>query len=125
MVTLREVLDSDVFRQSNSLLSMALGKDISGKPVVVDLAKMPHLLVAGSTGSGKSVGVNTMILSLLFRVKPEEVKFIMIDPKVVELSIYDGIPHLLTEVVTDMKKPRMHCVGVLMKWSVVTNYCRH
>ncbi|EJS90325.1 hypothetical protein AAUPMB_02626 [Pasteurella multocida subsp. multocida str. Anand1_buffalo] len=104
MVTLREVLDSDVFRQSNSLLSMALGKDISGKPVVVDLAKMPHLLVAGSTGSGKSVGVNTMILSLLFRVKPEEVKFIMIDPKVVELSIYDGIPHLLTEVVTDMKK---------------------
>ncbi|XWY22514.1 DNA translocase FtsK [Bisgaard Taxon 45] len=104
MVTLREVLDSDVFRQSKFLLSMALGKDISGKPVVVDLAKMPHLLVAGSTGSGKSVGVNTMILSLLFRVKPEEVKFIMIDPKVVELSIYDGIPHLLTEVVTDMKK---------------------
>ncbi len=104
MVTLREVLDSEEFRQSKSLLSMALGKDISGKPVVVDLAKMPHLLVAGSTGSGKSVGVNTMILSLLFRVKPEEVKFIMIDPKVVELSIYDGIPHLLTEVVTDMKK---------------------
>lgn len=104
MVTLREVLDSDEFRQSHSVLSMALGKDISGKPVVVDLAKMPHLLVAGSTGSGKSVGVNTMILSLLFRVKPEEVKFIMIDPKVVELSIYNGIPHLLTEVVTDMKK---------------------
>ncbi|WP_424405703.1 DNA translocase FtsK [Pasteurella sp. PK-2025] len=104
MVTLREVLDSDAFRQSTSLLSIALGKDISGQPVVVDLAKMPHLLVAGSTGSGKSVGVNTMILSLLFRVKPEEVKFIMIDPKVVELSIYDGIPHLLTEVVTDMKK---------------------
>ncbi|EEX50159.1 DNA translocase FtsK [Pasteurella dagmatis] len=104
MVTLREVLDSDEFRQSKSLLSMALGKDISGHPVVVDLAKMPHLLVAGSTGSGKSVGVNTMILSLLFRVKPEEVKFIMIDPKVVELSIYNGIPHLLTEVVTDMKK---------------------
>lgn len=83
---------------------MALGKDISGKPVIVDLAKMPHLLVAGSTGSGKSVGVNTMILSLLFRVKPEDVKFIMIDPKVVELSVYNGIPHLLTEVVTDMKK---------------------
>ncbi|OZN25843.1 cell division protein FtsK [Actinobacillus seminis] len=103
-VPLRDVLDSDEFRQSKSLLSMALGKDISGKPVVVDLAKMPHLLVAGSTGSGKSVGVNTMILSLLFRVKPEEVKFIMIDPKVVELSIYNGIPHLLTEVVTDMKK---------------------
>lgn len=103
-VPLRDVLDSEEFRQSKSLLSMALGKDISGKPVVVDLAKMPHLLVAGSTGSGKSVGVNTMILSLLFRVKPEDVKFIMIDPKVVELSIYNGIPHLLTEVVTDMKK---------------------
>ncbi|WP_410681457.1 DNA translocase FtsK 4TM domain-containing protein [Avibacterium paragallinarum] len=104
MVPLRDVLDSPEFRESKSLLSMALGKDISGNPIVVDLAKMPHLLVAGSTGSGKSVGVNTMILSLLFRVKPEEVKFIMIDPKVVELSIYDGIPHLLTEVVTDMKK---------------------
>ena len=82
---LRDVLDSNEFRSSTSLLSMALGKDISGKPVVVDLAKMPHLLVAGSTGSGKSVGVNTMILSLLFRVTPDEVKFIMIDPKVVEL----------------------------------------
>ncbi|MCW9709346.1 DNA translocase FtsK 4TM domain-containing protein [Avibacterium sp. 21-586] len=104
MVPLRDVLDSPAFRESKSLLSMALGKDISGNPVIVDLAKMPHLLVAGSTGSGKSVGVNTMILSLLFRVKPEEVKFIMIDPKVVELSIYNDIPHLLTEVVTDMKK---------------------
>ena len=104
MVPLRDVLDSDEFRHSKALLSMALGKDISGKPVVVDLAKMPHLLVAGTTGSGKSVGVNTMILSLLYRVKPEEVKFIMIDPKVVELSIYNDIPHLLTEVVTDMKK---------------------
>ncbi|WP_249961257.1 FtsK/SpoIIIE family DNA translocase [Histophilus somni] len=104
IVPLRDVLDTDEFRQSNYLLPMALGKDISGKPVIVDLAKMPHLLVAGSTGSGKSVGVNTMILSLLFRVKPEDVKFIMIDPKVVELSVYNGIPHLLTEVVTDMKK---------------------
>ena len=104
MVPLRDVLDSNEFKQSASPLSMALGKDISGKPVVVDLAKMPHLLVAGSTGSGKSVGVNTMILSLLFRVQPEDVKFIMIDPKVVELSIYDNIPHLLTPVVTDMKK---------------------
>ncbi|QLB12946.1 DNA translocase FtsK [Bisgaardia hudsonensis] len=103
-VPLKDVLDSDEFRNANSLLTMALGKDISGKPVVVDLAKMPHLLVAGATGSGKSVGVNTMILSLLFRVKPEQVKFIMIDPKVVELSIYNDIPHLLTEVVTDMKK---------------------
>lgn len=104
IVSLREVLDSDEFRQSKALLPMALGKGISGKPIVVDLAKMPHLLVAGSTGSGKSVGINTMILSLLFHVKPEDVKFIMIDPKVVELSIYDGIPHLLTNVVTDMKK---------------------
>ncbi|EHK89578.1 DNA translocase FtsK [Aggregatibacter actinomycetemcomitans] len=104
IVPLRDVLDSDEFRNSKALLSMALGKDISGKPMVVDLAKMPHLLVAGTTGSGKSVGVNTMILSLLYRVKPEEVKFIMIDPKVVELSIYNDIPHLLTEVVTDMKK---------------------
>lgn len=103
-VYLRNVLDSDEFRQAKSPLSMALGEDISGNPVVVDLASMPHLLVAGATGSGKSVGVNTMILSLLYRVKPEEVKFIMIDPKVVELSVYNGIPHLLTEVVTDMKK---------------------
>ncbi|OOF47138.1 DNA translocase FtsK [Rodentibacter trehalosifermentans] len=104
IVPLRDVLDSSEFRDSKALLPMALGKDISGKPVVVDLAKMPHLLVAGSTGSGKSVGVNTMILSLLFRVQPEEVKFIMIDPKVVELSVYNDIPHLLTPVVTDMKK---------------------
>ena len=104
MVPLRDVLDSDEFRNAKALLSMALGKDISGKPMIVDLAKMPHLLVAGTTGSGKSVGVNTMILSLLYRVKPAEVKFIIIDPKVVELSIYNDIPHLLTEVVTDMKK---------------------
>ncbi|ABR74466.1 DNA translocase FtsK [Actinobacillus succinogenes] len=103
-VYLRDVLESETFRNSTALLPMALGKDISGKPVVIDLAKTPHLLVAGSTGSGKSVGINTMILSLLYRVKPEEVKFIMIDPKVVELSVYNGIPHLLTEVVTDMKK---------------------
>lgn len=103
-VWLRDVLDSEEFRNSKALLPMALGKDISGKPIVIDLAKTPHLLVAGSTGSGKSVGINTMILSLLFKVKPEEVKFIMIDPKVVELSVYNDIPHLLTEVVTDMKK---------------------
>lgn len=104
IVPLRDVLDSNEFRDFKGLLPMALGKDISGKPVVVDLAKMPHLLVAGATGSGKSVGVNTMILSLLFRVQPEQVKFIMIDPKVVELSVYNDIPHLLTPVVTDMKK---------------------
>ena len=104
MVPLRDVLDSKEFRDSKATLPIALGKDISGKPVIVDLAKMPHLLVAGSTGSGKSVGVNTMILSLLYRVQPEDVKFIMIDPKVVELSVYNDIPHLLTPVVTDMKK---------------------
>ncbi|MEX4137790.1 DNA translocase FtsK 4TM domain-containing protein [Haemophilus influenzae] len=104
MVPLRDVLDSNEFRDSKATLPIALGKDISGKPVIVDLAKMPHLLVAGSTGSGKSVGVNTMILSLLYRVQPEDVKFIMIDPKVVELSVYNDIPHLLTPVVTDMKK---------------------
>lgn len=104
MVPLRDVLDSSEFRDTHATLPMALGKDISGKAVIVDLAKMPHLLVAGSTGSGKSVGVNTMILSLLYRVQPEDVKFIMIDPKVVELSVYNDIPHLLTPVVTDMKK---------------------
>ena len=104
MVPLRDVLDSREFRDTHATLPMALGKDISGKAVIVDLAKMPHLLVAGSTGSGKSVGVNTMILSLLYRVQPEDVKFIMIDPKVVELSVYNDIPHLLTPVVTDMKK---------------------
>ncbi|MBV7387599.1 DNA translocase FtsK 4TM domain-containing protein [Pasteurellaceae bacterium TAE3-ERU1] len=103
-VSLREVFDSREFRESKALLPMALGKDISGEPVVVDLAKMPHLLVAGATGSGKSVGVNSMILSLLYKRKPEDVRMIMIDPKVVELSIYQDIPHLLTPVVTDMKK---------------------
>lgn len=103
-VWLRDVLASDAFRHSKATLPMALGKDISGEPVVVDMAKMPHLLVAGQTGGGKSVGVNTMILSLLFKLSPEQVRFIMIDPKVVELSIYNDIPHLLTPVVTDMKK---------------------
>lgn len=103
-VWLRDVLDSNVFRDSKATLPMALGKDISGKPIVVDMAKMPHLLVAGQTGGGKSVGVNTMILSLLFKLTPDQVRFIMIDPKVVELSIYNDIPHLLTPVVTDMKK---------------------
>ncbi|MCT8541338.1 DNA translocase FtsK 4TM domain-containing protein [Glaesserella parasuis] len=103
-VWLRDVLDSNEFRHTKATLPMALGKDISGKPIVVDMAKMPHLLVAGQTGGGKSVGVNTMILSLLFKLSPEQVRFIMIDPKVVELSIYNDIPHLLTPVVTDMKK---------------------
>ncbi|RUO33302.1 DNA translocase FtsK [Aliidiomarina soli] len=103
IVWLREVISCDNFQKSASPLTMVLGKDISGKPVVVDLAKMPHLLVAGTTGSGKSVGVNVMILSLLYKSQPEDVRLIMIDPKMLELSVYEGIPHLLTEVVTDMK----------------------
>lgn len=103
-VWLRDVLDSYEFSHSKATLPMALGKDISGNPVVVDMSKMPHLLVAGQTGGGKSVGINTMILSLLFKLTPDQVRFIMIDPKVVELSIYNDIPHLLTPVVTDMKK---------------------
>lgn len=103
IVPLVEVLGCDAFQKSTSPLTMVLGKDIAGKPVVVDLAKMPHLLVAGTTGSGKSVGVNVMILSLLYKSQPEDVRLIMIDPKMLELSVYEGIPHLLTEVVTDMK----------------------
>ena len=103
MVRLSEVISSDAFQANASPLTMVLGSDISGKPVVVDLAKMPHLLVAGTTGSGKSVGVNVMILSLLYKSAPEDVRMIMIDPKMLELSVYEGIPHLLAEVVTDMK----------------------
>lgn len=114
MVRLSEVISTDVFQSSDSPLTMVLGADISGKPVVVDLAKMPHLLVAGTTGSGKSVGVNVMILSLLYKSTPEDVRMIMIDPKMLELSVYEGIPHLLSEVVTDMKEAAnalRWCVG--------------
>jgi S-DNA-T family DNA segregation ATPase FtsK/SpoIIIE len=103
MVRLSEVIGDEGFQSSESPLTIVLGVDISGKPVVVDLAKMPHLLVAGTTGSGKSVGVNVMILSLLYKSTPEDVRLIMIDPKMLELSVYEGIPHLLAEVVTDMK----------------------
>jgi S-DNA-T family DNA segregation ATPase FtsK/SpoIIIE len=102
MVRLTEILSSEKFTNSSSPLSMALGHDIAGKPIVVDLAKMPHLLVAGTTGSGKSVGINAMLLSLLFKSDPEDVRLIMIDPKMLELSVYEGIPHLLTPVITDM-----------------------
>lgn len=102
-VYLRETLDCDAFKESHNPLTMGLGQDIAGEPVVVNLAKMPHLLVAGTTGSGKSVGVNTMIISMLYKSTPEDLRFIMIDPKMLELSVYEGIPHLLTEVVTDMK----------------------
>jgi S-DNA-T family DNA segregation ATPase FtsK/SpoIIIE len=103
MVRLSEVLNARVFQDSSSALTLALGNDIGGNPMVANLAKMPHLLVAGTTGSGKSVGVNAMILSMLLKATPEEVRFIMVDPKMLELSIYDGIPHLLAPVVTDMK----------------------
>ena len=102
MVRLTEILSSQAFKKSPSNLTLALGHDISGNPVVVDLAKMPHLLVAGTTGSGKSVGVNAMLLSLLFKSDPKDVRLILIDPKMLELSVYDGIPHLLTPVITDM-----------------------
>ena len=102
MVRLTEILSSDTFHNSHSPLSMALGHDIAGKPIVVNLEKMPHLLVAGTTGSGKSVGLNAMLLSLLFKSDPETVRLIMIDPKILELSVYEGIPHLLTPVITDM-----------------------
>ena len=104
MVCLSEVLSAEVYQQAHSPLTLALGVDIAGHPMVVDLAKMPHLLVAGTTGSGKSVGINAMILSLLFKASPDEVRLIMVDPKMLELSVYDGIPHLLTPVVTDMKE---------------------
>ncbi|MGK2914065.1 MAG: DNA translocase FtsK [Porticoccaceae bacterium] len=103
MVLLSEVLSSDVYQQAASPLTLALGHDISGEPIVADLARMPHLLVAGTTGSGKSVGINAMLLSLLFKATPEDVRLILVDPKMLELSVYDGIPHLLTPVITDMK----------------------
>ena len=112
-VYLRELLSSEDFEKNKHRLAIALGKTIGGEPVIVDLARMPHLLVAGTTGSGKSVAINTMILSLLYRLRPEECRLIMIDPKMLELSIYDGIPHLLTPVVTDPKK-----AVVALKWAV-------
>jgi len=112
-VALREILESTAFEMSQSALPLALGKSIGGEPIVVDLARMPHLLIAGTTGSGKSVGINTMILSLLYRLPPSQCNFIMIDPKMLELSVYDGIPHLLAPVVTDPKK----AVSAL-KWTV-------
>jgi len=113
IVMLREMIESPDFQESDARLALALGKNIGGEPIVVDLARMPHLLIAGTTGSGKSVGINTMILSLLYRLSPEQCKFIMIDPKMLELSVYDGIPHLLAPVVTDPKK-----AVVALKWTV-------
>ena len=114
MVRLSEVLSSDIYDRTNSALTLALGHDISGMPVVVDLARMPHLLVAGTTGSGKSVGINAMLLSLVFKATTEQVKLILVDPKMLELSVYEGIPHLLTPVITDMKEAAnglRWCVG--------------
>ena len=104
IVALRHLLEDEEFQNSNHKLPLCLGKDIAGKPVIADLSTMPHLLIAGTTGSGKSVGVNSMIISLLYKHTPETCRFIMIDPKMLELSVYDGIPHLLTPVVTDPKK---------------------
>ncbi len=113
MVTLRELLVSSAFEHAKSLLTLAMGKDIAGAPLVADLGKMPHALVAGTTGSGKSVAINTMILSLLYKATPQEVRLIMIDPKMLELSVYEGIPHLLTPVVTDMKE-----ASNALRWAV-------
>src|SRR5690606_19243495 len=112
-VALRELLDTRLYEEAGPRLTLALGKDIGGEPVYADLATMPHLLVAGTTGSGKSVAINAMILSLLYRLRPEECRLIMIDPKMLELSVYDDIPHLLTPVVTDPKK-----AVVALKWAV-------
>jgi S-DNA-T family DNA segregation ATPase FtsK/SpoIIIE len=114
MVRLSEVLSSVVYEEAKSPLTLALGNDISGQPICADLAKMPHLLVAGTTGSGKSVGINSMLLSLLYKSTPQDVRLILIDPKMLELSVYDDIPHLLTPVVTDMKDAASSlrwCVG--------------
>jgi DNA segregation ATPase FtsK/SpoIIIE, S-DNA-T family len=112
-VYLRELLASEAYERTSAKLTLVLGKDIGGAPVIADLAKMPHLLIAGTTGSGKSVGINTMILSILYRLPPDQCKFIMVDPKMLELSIYDGIPHLLAPVVTDPRKAVM-----ALKWAV-------
>ena len=113
LVTLRELLSSADFEAGKHKLTLALGKDIGGAPVIADLSKMPHFLVAGTTGSGKSVGINTMLLSLLYRLTPQQCRLILVDPKMLELSVYDGIPHLLAPVVTDPKK-----AVVALKWVV-------
>src|SRR5690606_19253535 len=118
MVRLSEIIGSKTYHANSSLLTLALGKDIAGNPQVADLAKMPHLLVAGTTGSGKSVGINAMILSLLYKAGPDQVRLILIDPKMLEMSIYEGIPHLLAPVVTDMRQAANAlnwCVGEMEK----------
>jgi S-DNA-T family DNA segregation ATPase FtsK/SpoIIIE len=114
IVRLTEIVGSKVYNDSSSNLTIALGKDIAGKPVIADLAKMPHLLVAGTTGSGKSVGINATILSLLYKSDPADVRLILIDPKMLEMSVYEGIPHLLAPVVTDMRQ-----AGHALNWAVI------
>ena len=126
-VMLRELLQSQEFQTAKSKLAFAVGKDIAGKPVVTDIAKMPHLLIAGATGSGKSVCINTLIVSILYKAAPEDVKLIMIDPKVVELSVYNGIPHLLIPVVTDPKKAAgaLNWAVTILLRSLVSATCRN
>ncbi len=113
MVHLRDLLETQEFAQSKSKMTLALGKDIAGNPIIADLARMHHLLIAGATGSGKSVCLNTLICSILFKATPDEVKFLMIDPKMVELANYNGIPHLVSPVVTDPKK-----AATSLRWAV-------
>jgi S-DNA-T family DNA segregation ATPase FtsK/SpoIIIE len=121
MVRLLEIISSKEYSDMNSPLTITLGKDIGGQPLVVDLAKMPHLLVAGTTGSGKSVGINAMILSLLYKAEPDQVRLILVDPKMLELSIYEGIPHLLAPVVVDMKHAPTRSTGASAKWKSATS----
>jgi S-DNA-T family DNA segregation ATPase FtsK/SpoIIIE len=121
IVRLSEIISSSAYHDMSSPLAMTLGKDIGGHPVVVDLAKMPHLLVAGTTGSGKSVGINAMILSLLYKSEPDKVRLILVDPKMLELSIYEGIPHLLAPVVVDMKQASTRSTGASARWKSATS----
>ena len=118
---MKEIISTNLFKQSKSPLTVALGKGISGEAVCADIGKMPHLLVAGTTGAGKSVFLNALLLSLLYKSTPEDLRLIMIDPKMLELSVYEDIPHLLTPVVTDMEDAAGCCVGVWLRWSVVIN----
>ena len=122
MVRLREVLESGEFVRHPSNLAFAVGKDISGEPVIADISKMPHLLIAGATGSGKSVCLNCLIVSILYKAPPDEVKLLLIDPKVVELSIYNGIPHLLIPVVTDPKKAAGALNWAVRRWWTGTSF---
>lgn len=123
IVTMKEIMRSDEFKHASSKIAMVLGKDNIGNPVVQDLAQVPHLLMAGSTGSGKSVGINAMICSILLNATPDEVKLIMIDPKMLELSMYDGVPHLIAPVVTNPKKRRLHCSGRSPRWKRGIRQC--